>query len=328
MKAASKSVSTAKSLRHRLEWVALRTVAAIIPLFPRPFVWRLGRGLGALAYRLSANVRAVSRANLELAFGTAKTPAEKDRIARRSLQNAVATILCLFWSRRLTRENYRQFVEIDAANLEALRAIKQQNRPVIFLTLHFGDWELLGQTTGFMGFPLTVVQEAMRNSSLETIFARLRGVSGHALVPNRFAATTLLRTLKHGGSIALLIDQNATRKRGGTWLEFFGLPVFSPAAIGAFALRTQAALIPGVAYPLGNGRTRIEYGPEIVCPRTGDDAADVRALNQACLRFCESVIREQPEHWLWSYKRWTPRATPEQGRYPAYSRYVKLEARP
>ena len=72
-----------------------------------------------------------------------------------------------------------------------------------------------------------------------------------------------------------------------------------------------------------DGRARIVYWPEIVHEPTGNKEADARAINQKCLAFCESVIREQPEHWLWSYKRWKVRPTPEQGRYPYYSVYPR-----
>jgi len=209
-----------------------------------------------------------------------------------------------------------------------VRELHARGKGLICVTAHFGDWELLGLSVGYYAIPMTIVQEAMRNEALEAVLARLRGVSGNRLVPNRFAATTLLKTLKRGGGIALLIDQNATRKRGGVWLDFFGLPAFSSAAAGALAVHTGAAIITGFSYPGPKGRMRIVWGPEMIIDRTDDEAADMRTLNQKLLRYCEDMIRAHPEHWMWSYKRWTPRATSEQGRYPAYSRYLPDVAPP
>ena len=96
---------------------------------------------------------------------------------------------------------------------------------------------------------------------------------------------------------------------------------YRDAAVAALALHTGAAIVPGVAHPLPDGRCRIVYGPEIAYQATGDYDTDVRAINQQCLRFCEDVIRQQPEHWMWSYKRW--KFLPEERRdgYPFYSRY-------
>jgi lauroyl/myristoyl acyltransferase len=45
-----------------------------------------------------------------------------------------------------------------------------------------------------------------------------------------------------------------------------------------------------------------------------------KPASQRCLEFCEAVIRKNPDHWLWSYKRWRARPHPELGRFPAYSR--------
>jgi KDO2-lipid IV(A) lauroyltransferase len=322
MKAERKQVSTGKRWRHGFEARVLRTLAWIVPKFSRRFVQRAGRALGALVYRLSPTLRRVSLANLDVAFGDTMTRAEKTRIARASLQNVGATLLGLFWAPRMTRERLDECVELDRESLAGALEIQARGKGIILITPHYGDWELLGLATGYHGLPMTIVQEAMQNQSIESLFARLRGASGQRIVPGLSVGTTLLKTLKRGGGIALLIDLNATRKRGGVWLDFFGLPCFSNEATGALAFHTGAAIVGCVALPLPDGRARIVYGPEIVCERTGNREADIRALNEKCLRFCEDVIRRHPEFWMWSYKRWTPRATPEQGRYPAYSRFV------
>lgn len=320
MKTPRKTVSPAKRLRFRIEAALLRALAWLVPKFPRRAVQRAGRALGRLAYLLLPGLRRVALANLDVAFGQRMSRREKSGIARASIESALATVLCLFWAPRLRRDNLDKFAQVDEQSLQRVRQLAARGHGIIFITLHYGDWELLGLATGFYGIELTVVQEAMQNEALEEIFARLRGASGHRIVPNRYAAATLLKTLKGGGNIALLIDLNSTRKRGGMWLDFFGLPVFSIAAPGALALRCGAAIVPGIAHPLPDGRTRIVYGPEIQYSLSGNDEADVRAINQKCLKFCEQIIREKPEHWLWVYKRWKYQSNEQRERFPFYSR--------
>lgn len=312
MKGERKSQPIGKRLRFALEYAALASLAWLVPKFPRRSVCAVGRALGSLA------PRRIALQNLDVVFGDTKSPAEKRRIARASARNAGATLLGLFWSPRLTRDNAASLIEVEPVGLEKVRALNAAGKPIIFVTMHAGDWELLGIATAWSGFQITVVQEAMPNEALETIFARLRGVSGNRIVPNKSAAMSLLKTLKRGNCIALLIDMNAGKKRGGDWLEFFGLPVFNHAAVGALARHTGAAIVCSVAYPLPDGRMRFEYIPDIIT-----DTTDEHAVNQACLRFCEDVIRRQPEAWLWSYKRWKNRRTREVGHYPPYSRYLE-----
>ncbi|HUK81963.1 MAG TPA: hypothetical protein VLZ12_04955 [Verrucomicrobiae bacterium] len=321
MKGQRKQFSAGKRLRFRFETLALRIVAWLVPKFPRRLVHGVGRALGWLTYYVAPGLRDISRQNLDVAFGDTKTATEKRGIARQSLQNVGATMLSLFWTPRLTKTGYDKLVDVDPDMVRRVRELHARGKGLICVTAHFGDWELLGLSVGYYAIPMTVVQEIMRNEAIEAIFARLRGVSGNRLVPNRFAATTLLKTLKRGGGIALLIDQNATSKRGGVWLDFFGLPAYSSGAAGALAVHTGAPIIAGFSYPGPEGRMRIIWGPEMTIERTDSEEADMRTLNQKCLRYCEDVIRAHPEHWLWSYKRWKFRPTEDWGKYPRYSRY-------
>ncbi len=323
----TKSLTPWKRFRYRLEVVAIKAAAVLVRRFSRKAVHRIGRALGWLAYYLSSERRRVALANLDIAFGDTKTSREKSRIARSSMQSAVATLICLLWSPRLTAENLQQWVEIDADSLARVREIQAQGTGIIFMTMHYGDWELLGLATGFYGIPMTVIQEAMPNEAMEKILGRLRAGSGHQFISQRFASIRLLKALKRGGSVAMLIDLNAMRRRGGVWIDFFGLPVFNNPTVAALAQRTGAAIILVVAHPLGDGRTKIVNGPQIKYTPTGDSDCDLRTISQECLKVCEQIIRDHPEHWLWAYKRWKFRPGPDLERYPYYSRCLEPKDR-
>ncbi len=319
---ATEEISLSKHLRFRVEAGALRLLAWLIPKFSRRTVLRLSYGLGWLAYHVLRQERRIARANLDTAFGDSKSAAEKERIARVSVQNFVATLLGLFWSPRLTQAVIEETVEFDPESLQRLREIQARGKGIVGITMHYGDWELLGLAMAFYGIPMTVVQDATRNAALGEILGRLRAVSGNRIIPNHRAAAKLMKSLKRGEFIALLIDQYVARRHGGEWLIFFGLAVSNTPAIGWLALRTGAPIVPFVSHPLPGGRMRIACGPEIDYAAGTDPETGAHAINQKCLEGCENVIRERPEYWLWSYKRWKARPTSEQGRYPNYSRYV------
>jgi len=160
-------------------------------------------------------------------------------------------------------------------------------------------------------------------TALKQTISRLRSLSGHNTVHPRFAVVKLFKAVSRGETIGVLVDVNARRGRGGVWLDFFGLPVFNTAAIAELAIRTGAAIVFGYSEMLpGPGRRlRIAFTPEIEPANTGDRAKDVLDTSQKCLDRCAEVIRRSPEHWLWTYKRWKRRPTPEVGRYPFYSKY-------
>jgi KDO2-lipid IV(A) lauroyltransferase len=320
VKSRRNTLSAWKRLRHRGEIFLLGLAAWTLPRLPRGAVTALAGLAGWLAYHLMGASRRVALANLEVAFGESLPARRKRRIARASFQRVTRTLFGLFESARYDRDSWRRVAEVEESGLRLVREIRRSGRGIVFITLHYGDWELMGLVTGWLDIPLTVIAEQRRNRALDRLINGLRARSGNRLVPQRLAALKLFKALKRGECVALLVDLNAPLRRGGVWLDFFGLPVFNTATAAALALRARAAIVPGIAYPLPDGRSRLVYGPEIVWEASGNQEADLQRISQQCLRFCEEVIGRDPRHWLWSYKRWKYRPNPEAGRYPFYSR--------
>lgn len=287
----------------------------------------LANAAGWVAFHLMARERRIALTNLDIAFSQGKSLEEKRRIACSAFQTFARSLLGLFWSRRFNQATFDKLVEVDMESLRLVEQARTRGKGIIFMTLHYGEWELLGLATALLGFPLTIVTEQLRNPHVTRLFERLRGSAGSRIILQRFAVTKLFKALKRGECIALLIDLNALPSRGGIWLDFFGKPVFSYSAAAALALHTGAAIVGAVAHPLPDGRIRIVYGPEIPCVATGNDEVDLRVVSQDCLRYCEEAIRQRPEHWLWIYRRWKFRPTEELGGFPYYSRWIG-EVRP
>ena len=304
-----------------METTFLHSLAAAVALFPRWAVLKMADHLGLLAYYVLPAERRVADANVDFVFGDTKTAKEKKHIARMALRTLARNLAGLFWAPRLTRENIRDYVDVDEASWDWFQTVRARGKGVIFITPHYGDWEMGSLATGFLGAPFVTVTESFKNPAAEALLSRLRGVSGHSTVPPRFAVIKLFKALKRGGSIAVLVDVNGRRGRGGVWLDFFGLPVFNAAAVADLAIRTGAAIVFVATHPLPGYRTRLVFGPEVELARTGDDERDSATTNQRCLDLCADLIRENPDHWLWTYKRWKRRPSPEAGRYPFYSKY-------
>jgi lauroyl/myristoyl acyltransferase len=305
----------------------LELLAMVVPLLSRKTLVRLASAAGWLAFHLMARERRIALTNLDIAFGQGKSLEEKRRIACSAFQTFARSLLGLFWSRRFNQATFDKLVEVDTESLRLVEQARARGKGIIFITLHYGEWELLGLATALLGLPLTIVTEQLRNPHVTRLFERLRGSAGSRIILQRFAVTKLFKALKRGECVALLIDLNALPSRGGIWLDFFGKPVFSYSAAAALALHTGAAIVGAVAHPLPDGRFRIVYGPEIPCVATGNDEVDLRVVSQNCLQYCEEVIRQRPEHWLWIYRRWKFRPTAELGGFPYYSRYIE-EVRP
>ena len=307
--------------RYGLENAILRATATFIPLLPRPAAMGLGRTVGWLAYYLLREDRRVAYANLDLVYGDSKSPREKRRIALSAFQNLARNLVGLFWAPRLNKDNIARYATFEPSGLELFHRLKARGKGVILITPHYGDWELASLCAGFTGMPYVTVMEPTKNPAVMETVSRLRSVSGHTTVHPRFAMVKLFKAVSRGETIAVLIDVNARRGRGGVWLDFLGLPVFNTAAIAEMAVRAGAAILFSYAEPLAGRRVLVRLGPEVVPSATGDAKRDVLETSQRCLDCCADLIRKNPECWLWTYKRWKRRPSPEVGRYPFYSKY-------
>lgn len=313
--------SAGRRLRYRIEAFGLGLAEWAIPRLPRDVALGFARVMGWLAHAVLAEDRKVAYANLDIVFGDAMPRPEKRRIVRATFQNLAANAVGLFWSPRINVENVREFVDVDEANREWFRQIQGRGKGVIFVMPHYGDWELMGLAAGYLGVQCTSVTEPTKNPAIERTISRLRGRSGHVTFHPRFAVVKLFKAVSRGGTLALLIDVNARRGRGGVWLDFFGLPVFNTAAVAELAVRTGAAIVFAAAQPLPGRRIKVIFGPEIPFDQTGNQERDVLTTSQRCLDECGRLIRANPEHWMWTNKRWKRRPSPDPGRFPFYSKY-------
>ena len=219
-----------KAFRYRLEVLGVRFLAALIPRLPRPLAYHLGRGAGALAAALDRHGWKMSMGNLEAAFGERYSPAEREAIARESYQQFAGTMIDLFWSPRLNRENFRQLIEFQGFD-EFERTVGRGN-PHIFACYHYGNFELLSLGCGWVGITPHIITQEFKNSALDPIFNHLRTRSGHQIIPRDGGIVRLYKALRRGGSVAILVDLALQLHQPTVPIECFGL-----ADVGDFCAR-------------------------------------------------------------------------------------------
>lgn len=292
----------------------------LLPRVPRHVLMVLSRVLGTLAFWLDARGRATALDNLRCAFGDQYTPAERRRIACESYQVFARTFVDLFWSPSLTADNWQQHFDIitDLPSEEKAR----QNGGV-WVTPHFGNFELVSQVWGFRGFPFTVVAQDFKNPAITHLFKRLREQSGHTFISQDNAMIKLMKALKRKGHAGLLTDLSITPGRAAAAIQCYGLWTSVPTLHVELAKRLGLSIITGVCRPLPDGRYEAHLF-EAIEPKPEDDT---REVTQRIWDIFEGEIRKHPECWLWMYKQWRYRPVGKPGvphpDYPFYSNYSK-----
>ena len=304
-----------KKIRHAIETLLVQFAAWLLPRLSRPAILFLSDGVGALAYSIDYRGRATAMENLRVAFAAEKiTPDQCRRIALGSYQTFARTFLDLFWSLKLTRENCGEFIEIRHRTPGTEKTAHE--RGALWVTPHFGNFELVSLAMGFRGFAWTVVAQDFKNPALTGIFKRLREGSGHTIIPQEGAMLRLVKELKRKGHAALLTDLTIRPNKTATAIDCFCLKTCVTTLHASLSRRLKLPVVAGVCLPLKDGRYRVTS--QLLDP--ADFRSDA-AMAQAVWDTFEAHIRETPEAWLWMYKHWRflPGLESAHPAYPAYA---------
>jgi len=291
-----------RPLRSALLGALERALAALVGGLAWPRAQALGRGIGRLGWALAARDRRRTLEHLAVAFP--ELPAsERLHLARASFRHFGAMLTeCLWMRRRDAAEVLRRVALEGWPEVESARG---EGRPVLIVTGHCGNWELLAAALNARGLGMAVVARELEDPGLQSALLGLRSRFGTRTIVRgtRSAARDLLRTVRSGGALGMLIDQD-TRVEG-VWVPFFGRPAWTPVGAAEIALRLSAAVLPTFIERRPDGSHLAIVHPALELP------ADPLAATAAMTARIEEQIRRVPEQWVWLHRRW--RRQPEAG---------------
>jgi len=283
---------------RRLGGLVVVPLLRMLALLPLRWAQALGVAVGSLVWLippLSRRARRLSHVNLAIAFPQMPR-AERRRIARCAFLHLCRTVaeLGAMWTWDVERIR-ALVVEVDGQ--EVLDDAFARGG-VILAAPHLGAWDLAGFVTG-LGRDAAALYRPPRDAALEEFSKRGRERGGARLVrPSGEAVRTLLRTLRRGGIVMILPDQDAG-DGAGIFVPFFGELANTTVLVSRLASRCDARVVFAFAERLPAGRGfRLCYraaSPGLY----GDLEQSAMALNGDI----ENLVRELPEQYLWSYKR-------------------------
>jgi lauroyl/myristoyl acyltransferase len=224
-------------------------------------------------------------------------------------------MLDLFWSPRLTRENFSRYIEVE--NLEMLKRDIGDKGSCIFAVPHYGNFEWINPTTAFLGYPTNILTQEFKNPLLDAIFAELRATFGSRTVPRGGGVVRLYRALRRGGRAGILVDLSLRPHLTAVPIDCFGLKASVPFAHVWLSERAGAPIVPIHCEPLPRGRWRVVFHRKIEMP----PGYTHQQIAQACWDRFEPIIRENPAPWLWTYKFWRFLPRNPKRPYPFYANF-------
>lgn len=284
------------------QYYAWRVVSAVIGRLPRPVAYAVAAAIGSVGYYVWPRGRKAMLANYAVVL-PGSSQAERKRVARQSLVNYCKYLVDFL---RFPRMAHAQVLAIVHGSFEYERLASEMSggRGVVVVCMHFGNWDAGAGATAARGFPVSVVAESFSDVRLDAMVVGARERLGMRVIKLELAGPSLLRVLKKGEVLALLIDRPL--EGDGVRVPFFGREIEVPAGPARLALRTGAKVLP-TAFPRlrpdePDVDTLCDWDVEL--PSTGDHEADVRVLTERIVGAHERFIRQRPDQWYMFRRMW------------------------
>jgi len=279
----------------------IRCLVVLLQALPLSAAVAVGAILGRFAFFTDRRHRQVALDNLRRAFGReALGEVVLTRIARRAMMNLGRTAAEIVQLERLDGAELARRVTVKGES--HLRAAQAFGHGVLLITGHFGNWEWMAAVLALRGFPIHVVARTLDDPGLNATLNAARTRHGNVVLDKRFAAGELVRLLRAGQLVGILVDQN-TRVEDAIFVDYFGTPAATHKGPALIALRTGAPVLPVFIVREGN-RHRITIQPALALPRSGSLTDDLHRATALFTKTVEVAVRQHPDHWLWVHRRW------------------------
>jgi KDO2-lipid IV(A) lauroyltransferase len=294
-----------RDLRRRLPAALVRVAIQVIAKLPLDASIALVASIASLYARLGGPRIDDARINLEIAFPE-WSPQRRHEVLTLSLANLGRGLAETCHLHGRARAQLLERVEIEG--LEHLEAAQRSSESggVLVVAAHFGSWELCAAAIAHRGVPVSVVQHERQNPYLERIVTGWRQDAGLETLKLGRAGLSLMRALRRGRVVALLMDQNA-RRNEGVFAPFFSLDACTRAGPIRVAMKQGTPILPIFFFREGMRHVaRFGSALEIEPSSDASDAALIRNVARMNASI-EAAIRSAPDHWIWSHRRWKTR---------------------
>ena len=193
--------------------------------------------------------------------------------------------------------------KIVFTNRDEAEILKKNNKPVVFFSGHFANFELMAKCLQELGFNIGAIYRPLNNIFLNPImeFIRKKYICPIQIEKGSNGTKKLIKHISNNNPLALMVDQ---RLSSSIRVPFFDQPATTTITPAQLAIKYDALLVPVFLKRLE--KTNFEFFIEepLITNRTNDYDKDIFNITQIMNIKIEEFIKRDPAHWLWSHDRW------------------------
>ncbi|MCB2155174.1 lysophospholipid acyltransferase family protein [bacterium] len=307
---AVKPKTKTRAFRKRMVARAAALGASILPKLPFRLVRGTTQTLGLLAWYLVGERRRRVLKHLEMAFPDVD-PEQRRKWARNSFKHAGAILGEFFWIPSLDEKWDAKYWPCEEGMAQFLDVISDRGkRGCLLMTGHHGSWELLLQLAQrqLPGDFLVVARESDQQL-ISDLMKKWREFHGARIIYRGDAGLSVYRTLRKGGLVAMLVDQNLRGE--GAEIDFFGHPAHTLLGPARLVLQSRAITTTIFCTRAEDGTYRVHVDKPLEVPAASKDpdvlTAQAVDLTRKYTARIEAAIRRDPDQWMWMHRRWHKR---------------------
>ena len=182
---------------------------------------------------------------------------------------------------------------------EVLKAIKQDQKPVIFISGHFDNFELMAMHIEKSGIKLSAIYRPLNNLFINKIMEKIRKnyICKNQIKKGAAGIRELLTMFKNGNSIALMIDQRVSE---GIESNFFGQKALTTTIPAQFVKRFNCRVVPIYIERISG----IKFKIKINSPIEFSQEKNIKNITDELNSYLEKMILQKPDQWIWTHNRW------------------------
>jgi KDO2-lipid IV(A) lauroyltransferase len=281
----------------------LRVFVCVIQALPMALGRNFAAALAWLVYTIDKRHRQVAMDNLKHAFPGAYSEAQLDQLVRRVFRHfCTLAIEIIHLPRCFHANNWRRYVELPQGDI--LLGQMLSGRSIMFVTGHFGNWELGGFMLGALGFRTYAIARTLDNPFIDHFLRfKFREKTGQQILSKDGDYNRIQQVLATGGTLATLGDQDAGQR--GLFVDFFNRPASTHKAVALLAIEHKTPLV-----VIGTAKVAEPFHyavlvEDVILPEEYDGQADaVRQITQRFTAALERLARRYPEQYFWLHRRW------------------------